>query len=105
MVARHIPAPQYTGEEVHHVCKRFCPRTQNTRAAGQLRAKINAVTKKILQWYLTTLCNLYSDWPKFSYDSGSNDSAIFGYLSVYIFLLVICTALSIIYSCVYSPLS
>lgn len=51
-----------------------------------------------------SLCNLYSDQPKFSYDAGSNDSAIFSYLSVCIFLLVLCTALSLISSCVYSPL-
>lgn len=103
MVVRHVTAPQYIGEEVHCVCKRFCPHTQNTRAAAELRAKINVIVKKMLRWYLTTLCNLYSGLPKFSYDSGSNDSAIFGYLSVYIFLL--CTALSLISSCVYSPLS
>lgn len=105
MVVRHIPAPQHTGEEVHCVCKRFCSHTQNPRPASELRAKINVIVKKMLQWYLATLCNLYSDQPKFSCVSGSNDSAGFGYLSVCIFLLVHCTALSIISSCVYSPFS
>lgn len=105
MVVRHIPAPQYIREEVHCVCKRLCHHTQNPKAASELRAKINVTVKEMLQWYLTTLCNLYSDQPKFSCDSGSSDSAIFGYLSVCIFLLVLCTALSLISSCVYSPLS
>lgn len=82
MVVRHVSAPQYIGEEVHCVCKRFFPHTQSTRAAAELRAKVSVIVKKMLQWYLTTLCNLYSGLPKFSYDSGSNDSAIFSYLSV-----------------------
>lgn len=38
------------------------------------------------QWHLTTLCNLYTDQPNFTYDFGSNGSAIFGYLSVYLYL-------------------
>lgn len=56
----------------------------------------------MLQWYLTTLCNLYSDQPSFPIIL---EAVTVQFLAACIFLLVLCTALSVISSCVYSPLS
>lgn len=57
----------------------------------------------MLPQHLTGLCNLYTGQLEFSYDFGSNSSAVWGFLSIHIFLLFLCTTPSLISPCVYIP--
>lgn len=88
MVVRPIPAPQHMGEEEPCACMKSppCIKKKTIRTTAELSDKINVSGSKTPQRYLTTLCNLYTGQPKFTYDFGSNSSAIFGYLSVYLYL-------------------